>query len=193
MSMRGLCLVLLSIATAFGAAPDTFQLPALPLPAFAAEDGMTAEVTSIRLLRELHRAGLRGFDRLETTDTDYVLLRSDSLENLTGWLDATCAALDYDLRQARVRSYDGTVFARVIDVATSLGALQERHRSLAIPIGVVVCQRALAWGQLPADNARDVYVIFATENGMIVYDPPTRQQSALVDFPNKATISQIRF
>jgi hypothetical protein len=193
MRTLGRFLMLVLAATALGAASDTFQLPAFPVPTLAVEGGQTAEMSSIRLLRELHRAGLSGFDRLETADAEFALLRSDSLERLTTWLDATCGALDYDLRQARVRSYDGTVFARLLDVAASLGALQGKHRSLAIPIGTVACLRAKAWGQLPADNAKDIYVVFATEKGMIVYDPPTGQHSALVDFPNKATISRIRF
>jgi hypothetical protein len=185
-------LFLLAVARCAGAV-EGFQLPAFPAPTLVADGGLPLEVSPIRLLRELHRAGLRGFDRLDTLDTDYALLRSDSLGALTAWLDATCGALNYDLSRARTRSYDGTVFARLLDVATSLGTLQSRHRALAIPIGVVSCQRTVAWGALPGDGATDVYVIFATESGMTVYDPPTRQMVSLADFPNKAKISQIRF
>jgi hypothetical protein len=36
-------------------------------------------------------------------------------------------------------------------------------------------------------------VLFATDTGILVYDPPTRQLTALADFPNKASISHIRF
>lgn len=175
-------------------AAESFRLPAFPAPAVITEDGGTPTVTSpIRLLREMHRAGLRGFDRLETMDGDYALLRSDSLGILTGWLDATCGALDYDLRQARARVYDGAVFARLLEVATSLNSLQRSQRALAMPIGVLYCQRATAWGVLPADGGADAYIVFATEKGIIVYDPPTRQMIPLADFPNKTKVSQIRF
>jgi hypothetical protein len=190
---RAVSLILLLAAAHGVGAGESFQLPAFPTPTLVTDGGPPTEVSPIRLLRELHRAGLRGFDRLDTLDTDYALLRSDSLGALTAWLDATCGALNYDLSRARTRSYDGTVFARLLDVATSLGALQTQHRALAIPIGVVSCQRAVAWGALPGDGATDLYVIFATENGMTVYDPPTRQMVSLADFPNKAKISQIRF
>jgi hypothetical protein len=185
--------ILLFVIAGAARAAENFQLPVFPTPKLVAEGGPAIEVSPIRLLRELHRAGLRGFDRLDTLDTDYALLRSDSLGALTAWLDATCGAIHYDLSQARTRSYDGTVFARLLDVATSLGTLQGRHRPLAMPIGVVACRRTAAWGLLPADGANDVYVIFATENGMMVYDPPTHQMVALADFPNKTKITQIRF
>lgn len=180
-------LVLLALAPMVVVAADTFQLPAFPVPALG------AEVSSIRLLRELHHAGLRGFDRLETADADYALLPGRSLISITAWLDTACAALNFDLPRARARSYDGTVFSRILEVATSLGVLQHGSRPLAIPIGFLACQRAKAWGQLPGDGTKDVFVVFATETGMIVYDPPTRQICPLGDFPNKATISRIRF
>jgi hypothetical protein len=180
-------LLFVTVAPMVVAATATFQLPAFPVPALG------AEVSSIRLLRELHHAGLSGFDRLETADNDYALLQGDALASITSWLDATCAALNYDLRRARARSYDGTVFGRMLEVATSLGVLQQGARPLAIPIGFLACRRAKAWGQLPGDGANDVFVVFVTETGMMVYDPPTRQLCPLSDFPNKTTISRIRF
>ena len=183
---RVICLLLLAANVAMAA--EKFQLPAFPVPALASSD-----MSSVRLLRAFHQAGLSGHEWLETADADYALLRSDSLTTLTAWLDATCLALNYDLSRARARNYDGTVFARLLEVAASLATLQGRHRALAIPIGILACQRVKAWGQLPGDGAKDVYVIFVTDNGMIVYDPPTRQMVALGDFPNKGRISQIRF
>jgi len=162
-------------------------------PGLVADGGAPAEVGSIHLLRELHKAGLHGFDHFETSDNDYALFRSDSLGILAAWLEAVCAAIEFDLSHARVRAYDGTVFARLLDMATSLAELQAHQRDLAMPIGVIVCQRAVAWGELPADGTPDAYVIFATNDGMLVYDPPTRQLISLADFPNKAKILQIRF
>ena len=49
------------------------------------------------------------------------------------------------------------------------------------------------WPQIPADGTTDAYVLFATDTGILVYDPPTRQLTNLADFPNKASISRIRF
>lgn len=169
------------------AAPDSFHLPAFPTPTLG------AEVTSVRLLRELHKAGLRGFERLETSDADYALIGDNSLSVLSSWLEAVCQSIAFDLRRARSGHYDGTVFARLLNVATSAGALQDRPRALAVPIGVALCPREKPWGELPGDGATDVYVIVATEGGMMVYDPPTRQLTSLADFPNKAKILEIRF
>ena len=133
------------------------------------------------------------FENFETLDADYALLRSDSLGGLAAWLEAACHAVGFDLRQARDRSYDGTVFARLLGVATSLAALREKKISLAMPIGVMICQRRAVWSDLPGDGSDDAYVLFATDAGMLVYDPPTRQLTSLADFPNKEKILKIRF
>lgn len=192
--MKRFALSTLLFSASIAAAPDTLQLPAFPEPPLALDGGLPAEVSSIRLLRELHKAGLRGFDRLETADSDYALFRGASIGSLTTWLETVCSSIDYDLRRARARNYDGTVFARLLDVAASLGALQAaNHRALAMPVGIAVCKRVAAWGELPGDGAEDVYVVFVTEEGMMLYDPPTRQQVMLADFPNKGEIVRIRF
>ena len=85
------------------------------------------------------------------------------------------------------------MFARLLGVATSLAALRQGDITLAMPIGVLTCRRDTAWGDLPGDGEEDAYVIFATDAGILVYDPPTRQLAPLADFPNKAHISRIRF
>ncbi len=174
-------------------APASMQLPAFPLPSLVREGGPPREFSSVRLLRELQRGGVHGSGNLETMDADYALLRMDSLGALAGWLEAACRAVDFDVQQARTRAYDGAVFARLLAVATSLAALRENDITLAMPIGVMICERTVGWGDLPGDGALDAYVIFATDNGILVYDPPTRQLSTLADFPNKEKIARIRF
>jgi hypothetical protein len=193
--MQGLWLTFLGLAAGLGAAdaPGRLQLPGFPMPALVREGGAPKEFGAARLLRELHRGGLHGIDHFETMDADYALLRGDSLGNLAAWLESACGAVDYDLLRARAKGYDGTVFARLLGVATSLAALRQSDITLAMPIGVLTCQRDAAWGDLPADGAEDAYVLFATDVGMVVYDPPTRQLATLGDFPNKARISRIRF
>lgn len=195
---RSFTVLLLWLVAAGGSAsgataPASLKLPAFPLPALVRDGGPPKEFSSTRLLRELHRGGVHNSERFEALDSDYALLRSDSLGTLAAWLEAACQSVGFDLLQARGRSYDGTVFARLLSVATSLAALRERDITLAMPVGVLVCQRAAAWGDLPGDGAPDAYVLFATDNGILVYDPPTRQLTALADFPNKASISHIRF
>ena len=189
-SRRTRTLVTLALLVALAnlaAAPASLRLPAFPVP------DLTTDVGATRLLRELHHAGLRGFASLETSDGDYALIRKESVGGLTAWLEALCAGLEFDLRRARNRNYDGTVFARLLAVASSIGSFQSGHRTQAIPIGVALCQRAKPWGELPPDGAEDAYVILATEDGMMIYDPPTRQLSMLTDFPNKGKIRQVRF
>jgi len=191
---RGLSLLLLA-ATGFGAtaATGSLQLPAFPLPALVREGGPPKEFSAMRLLRELHRGGVHGSGNFEAMDADYALLRADGLGPFAAWLETACKAVDFDVLAARTRGYDGTVFARLLNVATSLAALRQNDISLAMPIGVLTCRRGVAWGDLPADGADDAYVIFATDAGILVYDPPTRQLTPLAEFPNKAGIVRIRF
>ena len=193
--MKRLLSALLFLAAGLGpaAAPASLQLPAFPLPALVRDGGPPKEFSPVRLLRELHRGGVHGSDNFETSDGDYALLRSDSLGTLAAWLEAACQSVGFDLLQARARDYDGAVFSRLLAVATSIAALRERDITLGMPIGVLVCHRDTVWGDLPADGADDAYVLFATDTGMLVYDPPTRQLTPLADFPNKARISRIRF
>lgn len=185
----------LLFATGLGAAaaPASMLLPAFPLPALVREGGPAKEISAVRLLRELQRGGVHGSGNLETMDADYALLRVDSLGALAAWLEAACRAVDFDVQRARSRAYDGAVFARLLAVATSLAALRENDLTLAMPIGVMICERTTAWGDLPGDGATDAYVLFATDTGILVYDPPTRQLAPLADFPNKGKISRIRF
>ncbi len=184
---------MLAAGRAPAAAEPALQLPAFPLPALVSDGGPPREMSSMRLLRELHRSGVHGSGNFEAADADYALLRGDTLGGLAAWLEAACKAVGFDLLQARTRHYDGTTFARLLNVSTSIAALRQKGIRLAMPIGVLVCTRKAAWGDLPADGATDAYVAFVTEDGMLVYDPPTRQLVPLGDFPNKAHIVRIRF
>ena len=196
MSRAIILAALLTVLFAAGgraAAPTMFSLPAFPVPALVRDGGLAKEISSMRLLRDLYKGGVKASDNFEASDTDYALLRFDSLGNLAGWLETACKSVGLELPRARARAYDGVVFSRLLSVGTSLGALRESDIKLAMPVGVIVCQRDVVWGDLPADGAVDAYVIFATDTGILVYDPPTRQLAALADFPNKARISRIRF
>lgn len=185
--------VILGCGAAQAAAASGLELPAFPRPSLALEGGTRVEVTSTGLLRELHRGGVHGLDDLETVDADYGLLRRDSLRVLAAWLEQACRAVGFELAQARRRPYDGGTLARLLTTATGLAGLREQDAPLAIPIGTLVCERRKAWGDLPGDGAMDAYILFATDAGMIVYDPPTRQMTRLAEFPNRAQIRRIRF
>jgi len=175
------------------AGPAGFQLPAFPMPPLVSEGGSPKEFSSVRLMREFHRSGVRTSENFETMDTDYALIKVGSMGHLAAWLETACKAVDLDLLQARERNYDGTTFGRLLSVATSLAALRQRDITLAMPIGVLTCLRGEAWGDLPADGAEDAYIVFVTDEGIFVYDPPTRQLAPLAEFPNKTRIKHIRF
>jgi hypothetical protein len=176
-----------------GAAPGKLELPAFPVPSFVRESGAAVEVTPTRILREFHRGGVHGLGDLETVDSDYGLLRQDSLGVLAAWLESACHSVGFDLAQARQQPYDGAALSRLLNVATNLAGLQKEGQSLAAPIGTLICERRAKWGDLPADGAIDAYVVFATEAGIMIYDPPTRQLTNLSEFPNRERILRIRF
>lgn len=170
-----------------------FELPAFPLPALVREGGAAVEVSTTRLLRELHRGGVRGSGNLETVDSEYGLLRSDSLGKLAGWLEGACKSVGFDIEKSRTLPYDGSVHARLLNMATGIATLQADGSKLAIPIGILVCERREKWGDLPGDGAKDAYVAFVTDEGVMVYDPPTRQLAKLSEFPNRDKIVRVRF
>lgn len=191
--VRWLALGLAGVAVAHGATSGKLELPAFPLPALVREGGATVEMTPTGLLRELHRGGVSGLGDLETVDSDYGLLRRDSIGLMAAWLEGACQAVGFNLAAARQHPYDGGALARLLDVATGLAGLREHQFKLAVPIGTLVCERRTAWGDLPGDGALDAYIVFATEAGMVIYDPPTRQMANLADFPNRQRIRRIRF
>ncbi len=168
-------------------------LPEFPAPPLAVEGKTPKKIGSVRLLRELQRGGVRGWGKFDAVDGDYALFRGDSLAVLGAWLETACKALDYDLAGARGRHYDGAVFARLLNVATSIASLREDAINLAMPIGVLACRREAEWGDLPGDGKEDAYVIFATDQGMMVYDPPTRQLCPLAEFPNREQVIKVWF
>ncbi len=62
-----------------------------------------------------------------------------------------------------------------------------------MPIGILICRRRRDWGRLAGDGGRDAYALIATERGLMVYDPPTRQLVSLSQFPNASDILNIQF
>jgi hypothetical protein len=174
--------------------PAELKLPTCPVPIFVEEGGRPKEISSTRLLRELFRGGVRNADQFETVDQDYALLRSDNVVRFAAWLEVSCQGFGVDLLQLRTRAYDGGTFSRLLEVSASLALLQIKgHRALAVPIGLMTVKRDAPWGDLKRDGVLDAYIIFATEAGILVYDPPTRQLVNLADFPNKAGILRLRF
>ena len=186
-------LVLSEPAMAAGAGTDEIRLPEFPLPAFAMNKyGVKEAVGVVRLLRELHKGGVSVSNQFEASDNEYAIIASSSLPLLAAWLEVTCKSVGLDLAQARSGSYDGSVYARLLQVATSIATARKVDATLAMPIGVMICQRRRAWGALPGDGQRDAYVVIATERGFLVYDPPTRQCSTLADYPNHDEVVIIR-
>lgn len=189
---RALALLLLATACALPAAPGEMALPAFPRPPLA---DTPKPMGSVRLVRELQRAGVRGWDILDASDGDYAIFRDDGLGGLAAWLETACRSLDVNVARARAAedAYNGAVFARLLNVATSLASLRDGAIDMAMPIGALYCHRGSAWGDLPADGRADAYVVFITDAGMMVYDPPTRQLSRLADFPNRGRVSRVSF
>ena len=168
-------------------------LPDFPLPRFATDRyGQAEEIGPIRLLRELQRGGVRGSGNFEAADRDYVVVSSDALGLLSAWLEAACKSGGIELPLARLRPYDGAVYASLLETATNLAAARQAKRTLAIPVGVMICTRRKPWGTLPGDGERDAYVIVATERGFVVFDPPTRQTTLRADYPTNSEVVRIR-
>lgn len=186
-----LAALLLALVRPPAADSADMELPDFPRPPIAD----ARSVGSVRLVRELHRSGVRGWDIMDAVDGDYAVFRDDGLGGLAAWLETACKSLDVDIARARERDggYDGVVFARLLNVATSIASLREDGIALAMPVGALHCRRESAWGDLPADGRTDVYILFITTDGMLIYDPPTRQLAKLEDFPNRARVSKVSF
>ncbi|MDB6168838.1 MAG: hypothetical protein JWM88_1702 [Verrucomicrobia bacterium] len=176
-----------------GAGPS-LSLPKFPLPALVREDdGGIKSIGFLTFIREVRRGGVKELQDIDFVDREYAVLESSSLPVLAAWLEAAARCVGVDLPQARLGSYDGLEYARLLQVATSLAILREHGKSLAMPIGVLICNRREAWGELPGNRDRDAYMLIATERGLLVYDPPTRQLSELSKFPNHGEIFKIQF
>jgi len=191
--LLGLLLLLSSLAAARTVA-QTMQLPKFPLPALVENRyGDTKRIGFLHFLRQLQDGGVQELDDVDFLDENYAELTSLSLPALAAWLEAACGSVGVELRQSRLHHYDGMAYAQLLEVATSLAAAREIKEHLAMPIGVLICRRRLPWGDLPGDGARDAYLLIATERGLLVYDPPTRQIAPLPDFPNSSDVYKIQF
>ena len=147
-------------AGGLAAAPANLTLPAFPVPALVREGGAVKEISSLRLLRDLYKGGVRASDNFEASDVDYALLKVDSLGNLAGWLETACKSVGLELLQARAQSYDGVVFSRLLAVGTSLGALRERDIRLAMPVCMQLHIMFPAFETLPVFFPGKVVVLF---------------------------------
>jgi ligand-binding sensor domain-containing protein len=179
------------------AAPEpNFDMPAFPMPKLAEDQyGQNKRMGMMSLTRQLYSGGISDhtIDDLSLLDSDYAVIDSRSIPVLAAWLEATCQAVEFKLSDARQKAYDGTVAARLLGIGATLAALRWDSSGLAMPIGILVCVRRQPWGSLPADKGRDAYALIATERGLEVYDPPTRQIVELSRFPNTADILNIVF
>lgn len=182
------------VALALGAAGRTLDMPEFPTPSFVRDElGGMKEIGFLKFFRELQKGGVQGLDEVEFLDTGYAVLKSDSLPTLAAWLESACSSVGLELQLARNGNYDGTVLARLLEVATTLAAVRGHGKSLAIPIGLLICRRRQVWGDLPGDGRRDAYVLIETDKGLLIYDPPTRQLVSLSGFSNTADIVTIQF
>ena len=191
----GLFLVSLSLAT--GATPPgpatQINFPDFPLPKFATDEyGHTQRMGLLRMRRDLQKGGIHGTDSLQAADTEYLMVSSQSLGLLSAWLEASCKSAGIQMELARLRAYDGAVYANLLQVATSIAAARKSSTDAAIPVGVMICKRDKPWGVLSGNGEQDAYIVVATEQGFMVFDPPTRQLVSLADYPNNATVLKIR-
>jgi len=191
---RLLAAMVLGWAGSLLSAEPVLRLPQFPLPDLVRNDyGEAKRIGFLSFLRELRDGGVAGLEDVDFVDENYAVLNSSSLATLAAWLEATCTGIGIDLRHARAGRYDGQMYARLLEVATSLAMERKHGKPLAMPIGVMICRRRQAWGDLPGDGERDAYMLIATERGLLVYDPPTRQLSELSQFPNNADVFKIQF
>ena len=185
---------LASVPLAAGGAGQVFQLPQFPVPEVVQSDfGATRRVGLLWLMHGLQEGGVHGFVDVDMVDENYAMLRSTSLPSLSAWLEMASKGVGVDVSQARKGAYNGAAYARLLEVATSLAMLRSHGKPLAIPIGVMICKRTRDWGDLPGNGERDAYMLIATERGLLIYDPPTRQLCELSEFPNKTTVYKIQF
>jgi hypothetical protein len=172
----------------------SLSLPKFPLPDLVRNDyGEVKSIGFLTFLREVRGGGVKGLEDIDFVDREYAVLQSGSLSVLAAWLEAAARSVGVDLPRARVGSYDGLEYARLLQVATSLAVLRAHGKQLAMPIGVLFCTRRESWGDLPGNGDRDAYMLIATERGLLVYDPPTRQLSELSKFPNHGDVFKIQF
>ncbi len=191
-----LCLLLANSSTVAFAAGEkgaSIDMPDFPLPGYAKNKyGEPDAAGLLRLLRDLQKGGLKSYDQIEVADAEYGIIDSKSLPLISAWLEAACKSVGLNLAQARTGTYNGAVYARLLEVATSIATQRKSDSKFAVPIGVIICKRTNAWGALPGDEQRDAYILIATERGFLVYDPPTRQLCQLADYPNRTDVVRIR-
>jgi len=171
-----------------------FSMPVFPLPRLVRDQfGQARRIGFLTFLRELNAGGVHEVNDVDFLDEDYAMIESGSLPLLAAWLEATCGSVGFNLREARLGAYDGSVTARLMEIGATLAEVQAKVTGLAMPIGLVICARQHRWGSLPDDRSRDAYALIATDQGLMVYDPPTRQLVSLAQFPNTAEIENIQF
>lgn len=58
---------------------------------------------------------------------------------------------------------------------------------------MMVAESKEPWGKLAADGKPHDYIVALTAEGGLVYDPVSRQQCTMSEFPNKKSITGILF
>ena len=164
-----------------------------PPPEIVAEDGKPKMVPAGFIKRRL-RLGLPSAKNVVIQDRQYIYITEKWFHDVIKWTEEFIALQvpELNLQQKYPPAYDET-FATLATNLANISVAARYNVQGSVLIGLITAKHEKAWGAIPADGKKRVYLIGMTEKGGLVYDLHTRQSISFDEFPNFESISGIMF
>ncbi len=155
-----------------------------PAPYPAESNGQVLILNEISLRQKLREATHPRI-HLRLQDRHYTALQVEWVDDAMAWLTQFTEKIGLDLHQVRQDGFHNDNYARLlITMADSKSALNAQHH-YNFGIGFIDMKLVNAWGQEPATGERHTYLLFLTDDGLIVYDAVHRDKIHLAQHPNR--------
>ena len=163
------------------------------VPEIVAVDGRVKLMPADFLERRL-RLGNPSLETILVEDNRYMYITNKWFMDAVNWTEYFIKEQvpELDTLPELPTAYEET-FTMLTSNIANLSVVKRYNIKASVLIGLVVANSDKPWGKIPADGKPRNYIIGLTEDGLIIYDIPTRQSIDGNDFPNKNSMTGIMF
>ena len=188
-------LTLLSLLSGCAEGPPTryTEVKIAPAPEIIAAKGK-AKLMPAGFLKRRLRLGFPSLEKIAVNDRQYMYITKKWFMDLVDWTEYYIKRQvpEIDTLPKLPTAYLDTFIMLTANIANHM--VGRRHSIKAsVLIGELQVKNVHPWGEIPGDGKIRVYMVCLTEDGLIIYDIPTRQIADSSSFPNLDSMLKVMF